>query len=349
MYEELFHQPSSFAYLPDLPSKADGLNNQAVSYVYLGRTEDAVRYWQQALQDTPHHLEATFNYGYWRWQQGEIPDDAHVAQMWGLESSSGTDPDYWRCLAWMHLERGDLEAVERIQQSEYRVEDDGFKKAFGDDNKPVGRSLWTLEGHTHYVESVCFSPDGRYALSGSWDCTLRLWEVASGQEVRCFKGHTSPVISVGFSLDGRYALSGSRDQTLRLWEVASGREVRCWYTDSVGSVCFSPDGRYALLGCWDQPLRLWEVASGQEVRYFEGHTSPVESVCFSPDGRYALSGSWDQTLRLWEVASGREVRCLKRHTASVQSVCFSSDGRYALSGSDDRTLQLWEFDWEWTF
>src|SRR5262249_49172312 len=104
IYEELFHQPSTFAHLRDLPSKADGLNNQAVSYVYLGRAEDAVRCWQKALQDAPQHLEATFNYGYWRWQKGEIPDDVYVTQMRELESSRVTDPDYWRCLAWIHLE-----------------------------------------------------------------------------------------------------------------------------------------------------------------------------------------------------------------------------------------------------
>ena len=90
------------------------------------------------------------------------------------------------------------------------------------------RNAWLLrrfEGHTDYVMSVCFSPDGRYALSGSRDNTLRLWEVASGQELRCFEGHTAWVSSVCFSPDGRYALSGSYDKTLRLWEVASGK--RC--------------------------------------------------------------------------------------------------------------------------
>ena len=72
-----------------------------------------------------------------------------------------------------------------------------------------GQELRCFEGHTDCVMSVCFSPDGRYALSGSNDKTLRLWEVASGKELRRFEGHTTDVNSVCFSPDGRYALSGS--------------------------------------------------------------------------------------------------------------------------------------------
>src|SRR5207253_2409941 len=79
-----------------------------------------------------------------------------------------------------------------------------------------------LAGHTSYVISVSFGPDGRLALSGSDDKTLRLWDVSSGRCVRALEGHTDKVFSVSFSPDGRFALSGSMDRTLRLWEVATG-------------------------------------------------------------------------------------------------------------------------------
>jgi WD40 repeat protein len=76
------------------------------------------------------------------------------------------------------------------------------------------------------ITSVSFSPDGRYALSGSYDKTIRLWNIESGREIRRFEGHTNHVISVSFSHDGRYALSGSDDHTIRLWDIESGREIR---------------------------------------------------------------------------------------------------------------------------
>jgi WD40 repeat protein len=204
--------------------------------------------------------------------------------------------------------------------------------------------IFVQMGHSQNVESVAFSPDGRYALSGSFDKTMKLWEVSSGREIRTFQGHTESISSVAFSPDGRYALSGSSDKTLKLWEVSSGREIRTFqgHTDSVISVAFSPDGRYALSGSSDNTMKLWEVSSGREIRTFQGHTRPVSSEAFSPDGRYALSGGWDNTMKLWEVSSGREISTFQGHTIGVNSVAFSPDGRYALSGSFDKTMKLWE-------
>jgi WD40 repeat protein len=82
--------------------------------------------------------------------------------------------------------------------------------AFADTVAPI-RSMpppHVVVGHNSSVYSVAFSPDGNYALSGSWDKTLKLWEVNSGAEIRSFAGHTDDVNSVAFSPDGRYAQYG---------------------------------------------------------------------------------------------------------------------------------------------
>ncbi|MBZ0278326.1 MAG: TIR domain-containing protein [Anaerolineae bacterium] len=148
---------------------------------------------------------------------------------------------------------------------------------------------------------VAFSPDGRYALTGSKDGTARLWDVASGAEVRQFVGHTGLVFRVAFSPDGRYILTGSADGTARLWETNSGAEVRRFvgHTGSVRSVAFSPYGRYILTGSENNVAQLWNVVTGAQVRVFSGHREAVTSVAFSPDGYYVLTGSEDGTARLW--------------------------------------------------
>ena len=154
--------------------------------------------------------------------------------------------------------------------------------------------------------TVAFSPDSRYAVSGSLDATatsaVQLWEVETGKEVRRFRGHTTWIIELAFSPDGHRVLSSSWDKTLRLWDVESGRQLhRFPHTAKVWGVAFSHDGRRALSGDQDGYVYLWDLETEKELLRFQAHEAPVRGVAFSPDGRHVLSGSEDGTVRLWEL------------------------------------------------
>jgi len=212
--------------------------------------------------------------------------------------------------------------------------------AFSDDTAEVYVQL----GHVFTTNAISFSSDGRHAVSGGDDQTLKLWDVTTGAEMRTFTGHANLVSSAVFSPDGRSILSGSWDQTLILWEADTGRTIRTFkgHSGAVSSVAFSPNSRYAISGSYDKSLVLWDVDTGREIKTLTGHSGYVSSVTFSPDGRSALSGSHDKTLILWNIETGEEVRVFSGHSGVVTSVTFSPDGLYAASASSDNTLKLWD-------
>jgi uncharacterized protein (TIGR03067 family) len=209
-------------------------------------------------------------------------------------------------------------------------------------------------GHTSPVKAVAFSPDGRFALSGSgWpngaDRSMRLWDVATGRHIRQFGRHVGYVQCVTFSPDGQQVVSGSTDRTIRLFDTDSGEEIHRLSTPTqtfVNGVAFLPKGDRLFSGGDGENsqtlLRLWDVVRRKEIRRFTGHKGFVTCVAVSRDGRRALTGSVDRTVRLWDVERGTELRCFRGDAGLVESVAFSPDGKQAASGGADETVRLWD-------
>ena len=210
----------------------------------------------------------------------------------------------------------------------------------------IPASVWAHlnAGHGNAVNCVAFSPDGGKLASGSWDSTVKLWDVASGECLKTFDQHSSEVNSVVFSRDGGRLASGSWDRTVKVWDVASGECLKTFgqHQGRVSSVAFSPDGGRLASGSWDKTVKLWDVAGGECLKTFDQHSSRVTSVTFSPDGGRLASSSGDKTVKLWDVASGACLKTFDQHQDKVTSVMFSPDGGTLASSSDDKTVKLWD-------
>lgn len=201
----------------------------------------------------------------------------------------------------------------------------------------------TLKGHSSDVNSVAFSPDGKFLASGSDDNTIKLWDIANQQEIRTLKGHSTWVWAVGFSGDGKTLASGSADKTIKLWNLETGQEIGTLkgHSGGVSSITFSPDGKTLASASLDKTIKLWNLQTRQEISSLKGHSNAVACVTFSPDGKTLASGSWDKTIKLWNLATGKEIRTFKGHSDIVLSVAFSPDGVSLASGSKDKTIKLW--------
>jgi WD40 repeat protein len=139
------------------------------------------------------------------------------------------------------------------------------------------------------VYSVKFSPDGRHALSGSADRTVRIWDLERGREARVLEAHAATVWSVAYSPDGRFVASADHSGFVRLWDVTGvepkARYLPKWHHEAVPSIAFSPDARVLASCGWDGSVILWDVAAAARLREWQ-LPGPVLAVAFAPDGRH---------------------------------------------------------------
>lgn len=170
-------------------------------------------------------------------------------------------------------------------------------------------------GHAGSIVSLAFTRDGKVLASGSVDNTIKLWDTATGHQLRALKGHDMTVVSLAFSPDDRLLASGGADNTIKLWDLAAGQEKQTLrgHTLYVSAISFSPDGKLLVSASADQKIKLWEVATGREVRTIAAGTNPDYSlglrVLFSGDGKTLFSSG--ETVKQWDVRSGNELRTIK--------------------------------------
>jgi WD40 repeat protein len=201
------------------------------------------------------------------------------------------------------------------------------------------------------IHATAFSLDSQFVLTGDSDGTARMWNAATGQEIRRFAHPAGfsfvppAVVQVAFSPDNRFIVTSSGMATY-VWDATTGKEVRRFEGYAgVEEEMLSPDGRFVLtVNSMDHSaLRLWDLTTGQKVQDFKifpprmGAKVWINAVAVSPGGQFVLASSLsDTTVYLWETATGREVRRFAEHSGSITDVAFSPDGRLVLTLESQR-------------
>jgi WD40 repeat protein/tRNA A-37 threonylcarbamoyl transferase component Bud32 len=216
--------------------------------------------------------------------------------------------------------------------------------------------LLTLTVHGDEDSGVAFSPDGQW-LAAAEGHALKIWDAATGQEVRRLVGDNDKSIDVAFSPNGKWLAASFPKHPVKIWDVTTGALLRTLQRPGVrqtSAIAFSPDGsQLAESDYLAESVIIWEVATGREIRRLKIHPDPevfhgsspggVYAVAYSPDGKWLAVGCRDHTVRRWDMKTGQEAAPLKGHTSEVVFPSWSPDGtRLASDGSTDRTVKIWD-------
>jgi WD40 repeat protein len=234
----------------------------------------------------------------------------------------------------------------------------GTELAFGDGIGGV--SLWhtttneivSLEGHdcpyeytlptapyTCWVNSLTFTPDGKFLASGAQDKMVKVWDVFSGAPVRLLSGHSAQVMSVVYSPDGTKLASLDRDNVVRVWDSATGETLAVLddFSSAMVSLAYSPQG-YLISG-GSNGILVWDIPSGRITGRLASESPNRADIAVSHDGSRLAVGESGGTLRVWDTTTWQN-RILHRGSYyCVQSVAFSPDDTTLAAGGCD----LWDY------
>ena len=198
---------------------------------------------------------------------------------------------------------------------------------------PKAPTVDELPYHYGYVDSVTFSRDGKWIVSGSSDGTIRIWDAKSEKQIRKMDQAKGFYNTVAISPNSKRIVSGSGDGTIKIWDAESGEEIRTLkgHRDDVKSVAFSPDGKRVVSGSDDETAKVWDVESGKVLKNFTGHTFTVESVAFIHGGKRVFSTG--EYIKIWDAGSGEVVKDFKRTGVGfIFSAAMSPNGERIVLG-----------------
>jgi WD40 repeat protein len=205
---------------------------------------------------------------------------------------------------------------------------------------PRLKEIWFHEG---VVRCTRFSPNGKYVLTVSEDCTAQVWNAATGKAVGPRLKHEDVVLFGSFSPDSRKVVTASEDNSARVWAVGTGRSLTPPLKHENKVVCafFDQAGRRILTASADGTARVWDAATGKPLAQALRHKGPVEWAEFSRDGRLVVTASDDKTARVWNAESGEPAGVALKHDGAVLRASFDSKRERVVTACDDGNARIW--------
>ncbi|HML21805.1 MAG TPA: hypothetical protein PKD09_09165 [Aggregatilinea sp.] len=240
--------------------------------------------------------------------------------------------------------------------SAFAVSPDGAVLAYGIDHvvladAQTSRVIANLPGGVSYLSDLAFRFDSAVLASAAMSDSIRLWNVATQQEIGSFHSGEGATQGIAYSPDGTLlAAAASFATAITVWNVSDpaapalavtlDREDQDFSNGALNVIAFSPDGTLLAVVSRNKIL-LWDVATWTRIAVLEGHSGEVNTISFSPDGMLLASGSSDYTVRLWDLAARGTVATFTGHTAPVVKVAFSPTEMVLFSVGEYEDIRVW--------
>lgn len=206
----------------------------------------------------------------------------------------------------------------------------------------------TLKGHKSTVNAVAITPDGKKAISGSNDHTIRVWDLENSVLLNTLKGHTDTIGTVAITPDGKIGISGSDDKSVRIWDLDTFRCIKTLksHFTRLLKVYMAPDGKKAISGSSNGFISLWDLKTYKPITTLQHPIGLIDDFAVTQDFKTVIVSSYERetSAELVDIKRLKPIKTLHANIPHVRTIEITPDGKIAAMGTDKNILCLWNLE-----
>ncbi len=212
-------------------------------------------------------------------------------------------------------------------------------------SKPTWNLQQTINAHSDWVRCMNFTPDSEKLVSGSFDKTIKLWQLDTGKAIYTLEDRLKGVFALAVSPDGKLLASGSWDEKIELWNLETGTLLHnlSQHQASVRSLAIAPDSKTLISGSFDQTIVLWSLPDGIVGKIIVDR-EPISAIALSADGTFLASTGDDGIVKIWSLATGTKIAESSGNKHCIGSLAISPDSQTIAAGTVNGDMVLWQLE-----